>query len=333
MASITHYPFFSRLRADSTMYVEHLAAGRARHVGRAASFWFRRSVAALAEVPLDDREQTLMVTARTRDFQIVRISANVTYRVVDPQVCLARINFGIDTRSGLWVEAPLETVGGLLVQLTSEPLLSTMAGLELREALTHDIAALRAATLRAIRADDRLPERGLEVIDVRIAAVRAESELERAMQTQTREQVQQEADRATYERRALAVERERAIAENELQNKIALATREHELVTQEGQNRRERATEEAAAARITADAEAARSLVRARAAAEEIELVGTAKAQAERERAQAYEGLNRDILLALTAQRFTGKLPAISNLTITPDLLTNAVQAFTGADR
>ncbi len=39
----------------------------------------------------------------------------------------------------------------------------------------------------------------------------------------TREAVQQDADRATYERRADAVHRERAIAENELANQIELA--------------------------------------------------------------------------------------------------------------
>ena len=65
-----------------------------------------------------------------------------------------------------------------------------------------------------------------------------EPELERALQTPTREQVQQEADRATYARRALAVEQERAIAENELQNQIELARREQQLVEQQGANAR-----------------------------------------------------------------------------------------------
>lgn len=333
MATIRHYPFVSRLRADSTMYVQHLARGRVRHSGRATSFWFRPATAALAEVPLDDREQTLTVTARTNDFQVVRVQANVTYRVVDAELAIARINFGLDPRAGRWQEAPLDLVGGLLGQLTSAPVLSAFAALGLREALTCDIAELRRQVLAAVGSDERLSERGLAVIDVRIAAIRADSELERALQTRIREGVQEEADKATYSRRALAVERERAIAENELQNQIELAAREHDLVTRQGRNRREQASEEAAAAKIKADAEAERTLVRARAAAEEIELVGSAKAQSEQAKAQVYAGLNRDALLALTAQRFTGRLPQIENLTITPDLLTRAMQAFTTADR
>ena len=56
--------------------------------------------------------------------------------------------------------------------------------------------------------------------------MRPEPDVERALQTPARELVQQEADRATFERRALAVDSERAIAENELANQIELATRE-----------------------------------------------------------------------------------------------------------
>ena len=57
--------------------------------------------------------------------------------------------------------------------------------------------------------------------------------------------MQQEADRATFERRAVAVERERAIGENELQTQIELARREEQLVAQRGANARREAEEEA----------------------------------------------------------------------------------------
>ena len=56
---------------------------------------------------------------------------------------------------------------------------------------------------------------GMAVVATRVVALRAEPEMERALQTPTREQVQQDADKATYERRAVAVQRERAIAEND----------------------------------------------------------------------------------------------------------------------
>ena len=94
---------------------------------------------------------------------------------------------------------------------------------------------------------------------MRVVAIRPEPEVEKALQTPTREQVQQDADRATYERRALAVERERAISENEMQSQIELARREEELVGQRGANARRQAEEAAAADRIAIEAEARRN--------------------------------------------------------------------------
>ncbi len=84
--------------------------------------------------------------------------------------------------------------------------------------------------------------------------------MERALRTPAREQIQQEADRATYERRAVAVERERAIAENELASQIELARREEQLVEQRGTNARREAEEKAAADAVKAGAEAARTV-------------------------------------------------------------------------
>ena len=79
------------------------------------------------------------------------------------------------------------------------------------------------------------------MLGARVRSVRAEADMEKFLQTPAREQAQTEADKSTFERRALAVERERAIAENELANRIELAVREQELVTQEGTNARTRA--------------------------------------------------------------------------------------------
>src|SRR5947207_368771 len=75
-------------------------------------------------------------------------------------------------------------------------------------------AAVRERIAQGLTADPRLADSGVAVVATRVIALRAEPEMERALQTPTREQVQQDADKATYERRAVAVERERAIAEN-----------------------------------------------------------------------------------------------------------------------
>ena len=133
-------------------------------------------------------------------------------------------------------------------------------------------------------------------------ALRPEPEVEKALRTPAREQIQQEADRSTYERRAVAVERERAIAENELQSQIELARREEQLVTQRGANARREAQDAAAASRIAAEAQADKEEQLARARANGTRALGEAKAAGEAARVAAYRDLPQSTLLALAAR-------------------------------
>ena len=328
MADIRRYPIFSHLRADTTAYVQHLRNGTVRHSGAGLAFWFRPGTAALSEVPLDDRQQALLFHARTADFQDVTVQATVTYRVIDPALAATRIDFGINPTSGLPNAAPLETLGGLLTELAQQPALDQLANMAMGEALARGIAPVRDRVAVALADDERLADRGLAVTDVRVVAIRAEADLERALQTETRERVQQDADKATFERRALAVERERAISENELQNQIELARREEELVAQKGQNERKRAGEQAAADRITVEAQAEKRRVMADATAQSTRVVGEAEAHAEAAKLEAYRDLEQATLLGLAVRDLAANLPNIGNLTITPDLLAPVLARF-----
>lgn len=328
MADITRYPFLNHLRADTTAYVQHLRNGKVKHAGPGVAFWFRPGSAALAEIPLDDREQALLFHARTADFQDVTVQATVTFRVADPRLAATRIDFGIAPETGGWNATPLETLGGLLTELAQQPALEQLAEMPMADALANGIGPVRDRVAAALADDARLAERGLAVTDVRVVAIRTDPDLERALQTDTRERVQQEADRATFERRALAVERERAIAENELQNQIELARREEDLVTQRGQNERRRATEKAAADRIATEAAAEQRRLIADANADTTRLVGQAEADAEAAKLAAYRELEQATLLGLALKELAANLPNIANLTVTPDLLSPVLARF-----
>jgi uncharacterized membrane protein YqiK len=173
-----------------------------------------------------------------------------------------------------------------------------------------------------LASDGRLAETGIEVVDVRVVALRAEPEVERALQTPTRERVQEDADKATYGRRALAVERERAISENELQSQIELARRTELLVAQQGQNERKRATEKALAGRIEAESNAERQRLIADAQADATRAVGLAQADAEAARLAAYQALDAVTVFGLAFKELAANLPQIGTLSLTPDLLT-----------
>ncbi|WP_117209683.1 SPFH domain-containing protein [Allorhizocola rhizosphaerae] len=331
MADISRRFFLRHLRSTPTSWVRHHVRGQVKREGVGLSFWYRPLTAVLSEVPVDDRELPLLFHARTSDFTDVTVQATVTYRIASPEQASSRLDFSIHPHTGAARARPLDQIASLLAELAQQPALDLLARLPLAEALTAGISPVREAVSAALAADARLTDLGVAVVSARVVAIRPEPELERALQTPTRESVQAEADRATYARRAQAVEQERAIAENELQNKIELARREQQLVEQHGTNTRRQAELDAAAQLATAQGEAERERVLADAKANGVRVIGLAEADKEVARVGAYRDLPPGVLQALTVQRFAGRLPDIQALTITPDVLSQLLAKLAGA--
>lgn len=328
MATITHYPFLRHLRAAPTSHIVQLHGGTVRRSGAGLAFWFRPLTAVLSEVPLDDRELPLVAHARTADLQEVTAEVTVSYRFTDPELAATRLDLSISPRNGAWTGTPLEQVAHLLGELTAGHVMDALAGVTLREAISSGTGPLRERVTAALLADDRVHATGLTILGARIRSVRADADLERALQTPARESAQSEADRSTYERRALAVERERAIAENELSNRIELAGREQQLVLQEGTNARARAEEAAAAALIETRSQAERRAVSAAADADATRLRGQADADAQRALLTAQAEVPQEVLIAAALKELAAHLPQVGQLTVTPDLLTGALAAL-----
>ncbi len=320
MADIRPFLFGKHLRATPTNHIVHSRRGKLVHSGAGVSFTFFPLNAAISEVPIAEAELSVLFGARTLDFQEVSVQATVTYRFADAKVAASRIDFAIDPYRGTWLGKPLEQVGTRITELAQQYAVEHISSVRLVELLGGGIPAVREVTSTGLIADARLAETSITVIGVRIVSIRPQADLERALEVPVREQVQQDADKATFERRALAVERERAIAENELQSKIELATREELLVAREGANARKRATEEAARERIETEVRA-----------ESTRALGLANADAEKARLAAYKGVDPAVLTAVSVQSIAEHLPAIGTLNLTPDVLTEALSRITRA--
>ncbi|MEU8921992.1 SPFH domain-containing protein [Kitasatospora sp. NPDC048545] len=322
MADITRRFGLRHLRAVPTAHIRHLRRGRVAHDGTGLAFWFRPLTAAISEVPVDDRELAMLFHARTSDFQDVSVQATLTYRITDPATAATRVDFGIDPDTGAWRAAPLDQLATLLTETAQQHALGLLARTPLAGALADGVEAVRGRMTEGLAGEPRITETGLAVIAVRVVALRPEPEVERALRTPARELVQQEADRATFERRAVAVEHERGIAENELANRIELARREEQLLAQQGANQRLQAEEEAAADRVRTDAEAQRRTRLAAAEAQASRELGEARAVAEAAWLAAHQQADPAVLRALALMRLAEHLPRIDSVTLTPDVLT-----------
>ncbi len=310
MAEIRHYPFIRHLRTDSSSHVLQYRNAKLRRSGNGMALWFNPMSDSIAEVPIDNQALQLVIHARSVDFQDITAQGVLTYRTTDAEKLAQRIDFSIDLRNGDWINDPVEKVGSMLTQIAQEYALGYIAQTPVRDVLTKGVAPLRDAIESGLHGTSALAEMGLELVTVRIGAIAPTADLEKAIEAPTREKIKQEADEAAYSRRALAVEKERAIAENEMQNKIELSKREAQLIEQQGHNGRRQAEDQAQSVKIAADAEAGR-----------ITTVEGAKAALEREHIELVSSIEPRVLLALAAQEFAGKLKTIDNFTITPDML------------
>lgn len=355
MAQITaRYPFVRHLRSEPIVHTLQFRKGRLVREGNGLAFFFRPTTTGVAEVPVDDRDATFTFRARTADFQQVAVQGVLTYRVVDAGRLAQRVDFTIDLRDGTWRGEPLDQMAGLLTQLAQQLTLDLIANMDLRGAVRDGIDQIRRTIQDGLVGDQRLADLGVELVAVRVQAVRPDAEMEQALQTPIQEAIQQQADEARFNRRAMAVDKERAIAENEMANRLELTRREEDLIAQQGANHRrevqdmaaaeeleirarlERETLEATARReverLAADAEAERRRVLAAATAEETtttadaratatRATGAADAEAEGAMMATYADIPLQVMLGLAARELAGNLERIDHLNLAPDTI------------
>ncbi|HEY4220994.1 MAG TPA: SPFH domain-containing protein [Myxococcota bacterium] len=331
MAEIKSFLFMRHLRAEPTSHILFFRAGTLRASGRGLALWFSPLGASIAQIPLDDRELPFLFAGRSSDFQDVVVNGVVTFRVNNPELLASRVDFSIDTRTGAYNKEPLDKLA-LAVKELSQQLASTFLNrAPLKEILDQGIEVIRDAIHIGLVSDEGIRSLGLEIVATRISSVKPTSEMEKALQMPTRERIQQMADEATFSRRALAVDKERAIQENELGNQIELAKREEQLIAQRGQNERKRATETAESKRIEAEAAAKNVLMNAQSQAQGITVLEEAKVHAEADRMEIYRNLPSAALMGLAARELAGKLQTIEHLTLSPDMLGSLLQRVLGA--
>jgi len=310
MIEIRRYPFFHHLRSDASSHVMKFAGGNRQLAGRGLSFWFRPELVSIMELPLDDRELPYVVNARSSDFQDIMAQGSVMWRISDVDTLANRVDFSIDLARGHHIGTPLDHIGSLLASQIQQAATDYLGALDVRIALDKGVRALQRALTEHVRQAPELDSLGIEIIAVHVANLAPTPDLARALQTPTFERIQQEADEATFARRAQAVEKEQAIAENELNTRIELARRERELIDHEAENARQRAEGDAVASEIETESEA-----------QGIRVLEGARTAAERERLAAYRGVELQVMFGLAAQEFASKLQSIDHLSITPELV------------
>jgi hypothetical protein len=290
--------FIQYFKGEPSTHVIRYRNGKIVASGEGANFWYMPLNTSVAAVPIVSQEAQFLFTETTADYQEVSIQGTVTYRITDPLLVASRLNFTIDPTTSRFTSEDPDKLVQRIVNLIQGQTRSKVNALSLEAAITK-VHSLAIGVFQEIVDNDSIAQLGIALENLHFTALKATPEMQKALEADYREGLQQRADQAIYARRAAAVSEERHIRQSELNTEVELENRRKDLVDTQARNNL--------------------TLAEAEAKAEELKL-------------NPYSTMPPQALVALALKEWAGNVGNIENLSITPDLLTK-VASWVSADK
>lgn len=215
------------IKSQPTVHLMQFRGGRLVREGAGQSFYYYAPSSTLVAVPLASQDRAFMLELVTADFQSVTVQGQVTYRISDPQRIATMMDFAVAADGSYLSEDP-QRLGERIALQVEVIIQQAVQGLDLKNALRASADIARAAE-RRLAAQAEVVSLGLEVLGVSIMAIKPTPDIARALEAEARESNLKAADDAVYLRRMSAVEKERAIRQNELDTDIAVEQKKRQI--------------------------------------------------------------------------------------------------------
>ncbi|MBN1523102.1 MAG: SPFH domain-containing protein [Spirochaetales bacterium] len=328
------------IKFDATTHAIVYKKGKLKREGRGLAFYFHAPTTSIVAVPTGSKDIQFIFHNTTADYQAVSIQGQITYKIEDPRQIAEMLDFSVDVRGNYKSDDP-EKLGQRLINEAQASVSSYMQNLELREALKkakeieeHIFTGLTAS--RAVKLVGVVP------LSVNVMAVKPAPEMAKALETKTREDLLKDADEAIYRRRKFAVEEEQKIKESELNTEIAVEEKKKQIAEKKMESQLLTAHNDRKLREIKVDADIAveqqkQGLIDMQAA--HMRKEADAKAYVLDATLTPYKGFDWKLLMAINTKgndaqsnialafrELAEKAENISNLSITPELLTSLVQ-------
>lgn len=208
-------------------YAIHYKNGRIAREGRGLSFYYFAPNSSIVAIPMGSNDLPFIFNETTHDYQTVSIQGQITYKTGSPKQLAEVLDFTVDSR-GVYKKNELEKLHQRIINEAQTATATFVHSLGLKDAM-RSAKAIEVNILEGLAASKAILLLGIEVLSINILAVKATPEMGRALETETREKLQQEADQAIFERRNFAVEQERKIRESELNTEIAVEEKNKQI--------------------------------------------------------------------------------------------------------
>ena len=221
MLGIQHIQF------DSMTYVLHYKNGNIKKEGRGLSFFYFAPNSSIVAIPLGSNDLPFIFSESTNDYQAVTIQGQISYKITNPKTLADVLDFTVDG-SRQYKKNDIEKLNQRIINEAQTATSSFIHGIKLKDAI-RSAKAIEVKILEGLKSSEAIGMLGIEILGANILAIQATPEMARALETETREKLQQEADQAVYERRNFAVEQERKIKESELNTEIAVEEKQKQI--------------------------------------------------------------------------------------------------------
>ncbi len=215
------------IKFDSMTYAIHYKNGKVKREGKGLSFFYYSPSSSITAIPLGSKDIQFIFNESTKDFQTITIQGQITYKIENPNQLADSLDFTLDKNQN-YKEENFEKLNQRLNNEAQTSTSSFIQGLNLKEAI-RSAKKISENILRGLSNSDSTKILGVQVLSVDVLGVKPTPEMAKALETETRESLQKEADQAIYERRNFAVEQERKIKESELNTEIAVEEKKKQI--------------------------------------------------------------------------------------------------------
>lgn len=215
------------IKFDSMTYVLHFKNGNIKREGRGLSFFYFAPNSSIVAIPMGSNDLPFIFSESTNDYQQVNIQGQISYKISRPKELADVLDFTVND-NGIYKKNDIEKLNQRIINEAQTATSAYIHSIKLKDAI-RSAKAIENNILEGLKASAAIGMLGIEILGANILGISATPEMARALETETREKLQQEADQAIYERRNFAVEQERIIKETELNTEIAVEEKQKQI--------------------------------------------------------------------------------------------------------
>lgn len=215
------------IKFDSMTYVLHFKNGNIKREGRGLSFFYFAPNSSIAAIPMGSNDLPFIFNESTNDYQTVNIQGQISYKISNPKTLADVLDFTVND-NGQYKKNDIEKLNQRIINEAQTATSSFIHEIKLKDAI-RSAKSIEGRILEGLKSSEAIAMLGIDILGANILGIQATPEMARALETETREKLQQEADQAIFERRNFAVEQERKIKETELNTEIAVEEKQKQI--------------------------------------------------------------------------------------------------------